>query len=35
LREGLLIKVVSLGNEPVGDQDPSSVEVVEESGALV
>jgi hypothetical protein len=34
LREGLLIKVVSLGNEPVGDQDPSSVEVVEESGAL-
>jgi len=35
LREGLLIKVVSLGNGPVGDEGPSVVEVVEGSDALV
>jgi hypothetical protein len=35
LREGLLIKVVSLGSDPAGDQEPKVVEVVEGFDALV
>lgn len=35
LREGLLVKVVSLGGEPAGDQEPGTVEVVEGIEALV
>jgi hypothetical protein len=35
LREGLLVKVVSLGREPAGHQEPGSVEVVEEFEAPV
>lgn len=35
LREGMLIKVVSLGSEPIDDQEPTRVEVVEGFDALV
>ncbi len=35
LREGILMKVAALGSEPVGDQEPAVIEVIERFDTLV